>query len=616
MADPQDILGQQLEAAAESIADSAGAFQAAGSALVTAFRAGTAGTSFQNIATLTQSQMSAVFDQSMIRIADTLLGPVRVGLNAIINQQSDFTIDLANDLQDIMGMSVNAVMRIDANANTASKALVENAFQTVKNVASTEVLMADGSKRIIENYATSTEMFKNFTESALNDTRLYHAAAVGMNDTLLATTTEGIKSLGMTSAQVNEVLQRELSETGKITGETLNNQLKMIIATHQVAGTNIKRLTHDLGIMMADYTHFGEMSAPQMLSLSNALEKVGLSIDDVRSIASKFQNLDSAIQTVNNFAAATGAALDMTGLFEKANEGDMFGLLQLLKDNLEESGVEFESLNRQQKMMLANQLGIDPMVLKRVMSSNFENIEDITEQIEQGMTAITDKQRQEFMVNLTPIKVEDAQKQAEMLASLKNLSVETALNIEKSLSVVYGTTNEIARLTKTNIDDIAKNSKKLLEELEKFSEKFGKKLFSEDVAAAQASAAATAVQPSASVGPTTSPGATTPAPTPPAAVPVTPAATPTVAAVSADPAIQALQTQITTLQAQITALQTPPTQTGTGTPTPIDINLTLTAGPEFGKLVSIDNISTITPMVNGGQVYVKFVSSLANQVAP
>jgi hypothetical protein len=374
-------------------------------------------------------------------VFDAAMAPLRVGVKAIVNDYAKDTAEVANVLMDFSGLSADAIMRAEFGIDSVTRKAAVSSFDMIKNIEQTQVTLLDGTTRYLASYAKPVEIAKNFSDAVLDDSRIYLAASEGMNEKMLLSVTEAKDRLGMASGEINEIMQRELSATGKVTGEFLEKQMKTILAAAEVAGVNIPKLRHDMVTMYADMDHYGMLTEEQMVSLSNTVQHLGLDISDVTRLADKFSSFDSAIQTVNQLTAATGATLDTMKLFELANESPE-EFVNELRAQLDAAGVEFDDLNQIQKRALAQTFGIDQGLLQRLTNDNIEAVESIAEETGAAAEAMSTEEMNRRLLSMKKIEADSMTNFTKNMASIEQLSIGTAVSIEKATSILAAKTTE------------------------------------------------------------------------------------------------------------------------------------------------------------------------------
>lgn len=385
------------------------------------------------------------------------------------------TVQTSALLERVTGM--NALARADVIKQLGPDSLLSRAsadtFKAVNDYGEATIKFLNGTEvRALAVFGDINELFESFNASVLDDTRLTVAAQRGITYDLVENTRLAAKQLGLTNADINEIFQKELSETGRITGDALKDFEKTALAVAQSTGMSVTLITKDLAKMTSDFSHFGMMSTDQMGSLAANIHQLGLDISDVTRLADNFSSFDKAASTMSNLAASTGATLDTLELFRLANT-DQEEFIRSLRSQLEDQGVEFENLNFIQQKQIASTFGLDPRVAQRLLSDNLDMVTNITEQISSVKQESTDAELRSTLASLGSLREEamkvDAATLAARYASLKTASADVA----ESLETVYSKTLQITDIGVSKLggglDALSEKARLLRESLVKFA---------------------------------------------------------------------------------------------------------------------------------------------------
>jgi len=402
-------------------------------------------------------KLSALVESGEIALLSTTFDMYK---KAVVQQQDlDRSTMLSSQiLERITGLNAIARKEFSQEADQAMgrtsmiKAASDNLFNVTKDYASANVKLLDGTKIDLALVMGDVDsLMKTFTDTLADDTRLQVAAMEGMNYDLVETMKLAGENLNISTATMNDIFQKELSATGKITGDYLKDYEKTIISTSQLTGVSIDLIGKDMARMTADFNHFGMMTTEQMASLSANLKYLGLDISDVTRLADNFSSFDKAASTMSNLAASTGATLDTLELFRLANT-DQEAFITSLRDQLESQGVEFENLNIIQQKQISQSFGLDPKVMQRLLSDNFTTLDSIASGIGEKKDRMTDETLRSTVAGMGSLREEmenlDLKKATTMIASLKSASAETAETMEHlERSTIQFATIGVDRLT-------------------------------------------------------------------------------------------------------------------------------------------------------------------------
>lgn len=284
-------------------------------------------------------------------------------------------------VQRATALNMSAIKSGIYGINTQGEMLAEATSKAVREMSMRKIRLSDGIEiDAIKTIGSVQNFLDYYSRTILDNQRLFRAGVEAQSEDLMLKVGMAQRNMGLSAATVTEIFEREFSETGKITGEALKNYQANIIATARETDIPIESIRKSFETMTSDFTRFGMIADDQMGNVVAKLDKLGLTINDVSNIASKFSTFEGAVSAMSNLAASTGVAIDALEMFELANT-DMAGFIDRFKESLDMQGLEFEDLNFIQQKQIASSFGIDPIILKRILSDNFESAEDITAEL-------------------------------------------------------------------------------------------------------------------------------------------------------------------------------------------------------------------------------------------
>jgi len=409
----------------------------------------------ESIKQLASSTFQALVEQGAIKAIAVPADAIR-NLVQRIDSVGGATAAVADEIQRVTGMSVLSIQEMSKNAASAQAGVAQGAqnissnfsktsFEVIQQLGTAEITFANNQSAKLMALADAPTILKTFTDSLIDDVRLYKFASEGMTTELVKNVYLAKENLGLAAEDINFIFQNELSETGKITGDALKNFEKAALATVEATGMSMDKVKSDMLVIMKDFQTFGDISETRAAQLSVTLTNLGLAVSDVTSLAGKFQNFDSATQAMSNLAATTGATLDTLELFRLANEDpEMF--VVSLKEQLEAQGIEFDQLNRIQQNQIASGFGIDPRVLQRLMNDNIDAITGAQYQLDARAREMTDEEAQKKLASIKSLEAA-AKTSTEELA--KRVT-ETAVAVESlAISVEKGNRSAVAMTSET-----------------------------------------------------------------------------------------------------------------------------------------------------------------------
>lgn len=396
------------------------------------------------------SAMESFGTQLVLSVTDTLFTPIKALLtkSETLGEQ---TLEVASVIEGITGMTAAAINMAEFDADNVASKLSGTAYKAVSDLGDAQITLANGVKVSAAQFGDASDFLSSYSEAALRDSRLFRAAAESTNSEMLTLTRLAQRNLGLSTSEINMILQRELSETGKISGDFLRQYEKTVVAAAQAAGQPIELITKDLNMMMADFSHFGMMAETQMAALSVTVSKLGLNISDVTKLADNFQSFDKAAATMSNLAATTGATLDTLELFELANT-DQEAFIISLRDQLESQGVEFEQMNFIQQKNIAAAFGLDPQVMKRLLSDNIDQVTSAQGEIAGKYDDLSDEDTQRFVATMKRLDDLSGENLVKRRAGMKAAAEEYAVSIEKSYLASAKITDQYVRAAGDALD--------------------------------------------------------------------------------------------------------------------------------------------------------------------
>ena len=376
-------------------------------------------------------------------------------------------------VESFSGGSMIALREFYGDASGGARQFSTDLFKTVNDLGTATFQAFDGSGKSITlgmmQIGSAAEIAQSYVDAVVDDVRLFKFASEAMNADLASSVFLAQKNIGLSTRDINTIFQTELSRTGKISGDTLVQFEKAVVATAELTGQSVEKTSQDMMAIMRDFQHFGDMTEARAASLSVTLSKLGMSVGDLTSVAGKFQTFEGASQAMSNLAASTGATLDTLELFRLANE-DQEGFVLSLREQLEAQGLEFENMNVIQQRMLAQSFGLDPRALQRLMQDGIGEVESAQADLEDKTSKMTDAETKKRVATLRSV-VDASKSTAEDVLKRTTEAVaateDFAFRLEKAM-----TTN--SQLMKTVIDDLEGVKASALKRQKEFDESLDK----------------------------------------------------------------------------------------------------------------------------------------------
>ena len=467
-----------------------------------------------------ENALGAIIGRAETGTADFGIGAIKKFVESVESKSLvQGTKQTADFIQEITGMNALAIDNSIYGINSASKQLSDAAYKTAQDYSKANITLLSG---VTLNASTllgdAKDLYAGFKDAVLDDTRLFNAGVKGMSFEVLQDIKITTSALKMQPRELNEIFQRELSATGVISGDMLKTYEKTVLAVGQATGQVPTMIAQDLSRMLNDFNHFGALTIPQMGSLAATLHQMGLEINDVTKLADNFSSFDKAVQTMSNLSATTGATLDTLGLFQLANT-DQEQFIISLRDQLESQGVEFENMNILQQKQIASAFGIDPIILQRLLSDNFDTIESANAEIEGRVSEMSDETMRSQLADMGGlVKAAEALSAKDLLErqiGLEKASSEYARSIENSFRSTVIVTEKATEAMFEQREYAFKTLNEMKNAMDEISAK-GIEIFGPKTAAEKKATATPAA-----TGPVVAPPVTVPAPQPaPAAAPI------------------------------------------------------------------------------------------------
>lgn len=214
--------------------------------------------------------------------------------------------------------------------------------------------LANTGLSVWRTFGNLAERLKYFTEYAKNLGETVDAVF----KTLSAGSAEALgafnKGLGFTAAGQKGVAQRALAS-----GQQLND-LNREIASYAIQlsdafGVTMKLVSRDVGEMMADFEHFGNLSVRELTQAAVFARRLGIEVKSLGKLVDKFLNFEDAANSAAQLSQAFGMNIDA---FKLMAEQDPAKKLQMLRDGFFAAGRTIENMTAQERRLLATQTGL------------------------------------------------------------------------------------------------------------------------------------------------------------------------------------------------------------------------------------------------------------------
>ena len=311
-------------------------------------------------------------------------------LVATTNKLTNFSVGTQAITRQLSGVSEAALFSssMEGLISEKQRKFADDMVVQTNELAAHQIEMADGqvvSAGLI--YNNLDELNKEFISVMKSDAGLFTKGQESMTADMMVNLNQAKNAFDLSTTTITEITRRELSKTGKITGEMLLDFQATIITTQKVTGESLQKISSDMQLMYSDFSKFGMMTNAQMGSMSAYVGQIGLSMGDVGSMMGKFQSFDQATAAMSSLAAATGVTLDTMELFKLANT-DPEGFARSLKQQLLDQGLVYEEMNFMQKKLTAQAIGLSPQDLEAFLNGQLSATESALGSITQATDSL------------------------------------------------------------------------------------------------------------------------------------------------------------------------------------------------------------------------------------
>lgn len=200
----------------------------------------------------------------------------------------------------------------------------------------------------------------------LKDSMVENAAAMGAMN----------KGLGM-SNEALVALTKNAQNAGKDVGGSLHAITSMTLDMSEAFGVSGKTIGKNVSAMAEDIENFGNMSEKQLVATATYMAKLGLEAKDLQGVIGKFDDFESAADSVSNLNQAFGIQLDTMEMMNAENPAER---IDMMRDAFHSAGKSVEDMTRQEKALLAEQTGLSVSAMENAfsqenMGTSYEDIE-------------------------------------------------------------------------------------------------------------------------------------------------------------------------------------------------------------------------------------------------
>ncbi len=186
------------------------------------------------------------------------------------------------------------------------------------------------------------------------------------------------KGLGMSNEALAE-MARQAHNTGADVGDTLVDMGSMAIQMGAEFGVSAKAIGKNMSDLTEDVANFGNMSMKELGATATYMAKLGLEAKDLQGVIGKFDDFESAAGSVSQLNQAFGIQLDTMEMMNAENPAER---IDMMKDAFHDAGKSVEDMTRQEKALMAEQMGLSVSAMENVLAQ--ENMGVAYEDMEAG----------------------------------------------------------------------------------------------------------------------------------------------------------------------------------------------------------------------------------------
>ena len=348
---------------------------------------------------------------------------------------------------------------------TMSQLTDQSGFYVAKSVRNTlEKVEASNKDAATRTLTTATgmqttlyDLLPNFAETLqstnqaiLLDSQTYYRAGTDMTEKALTNTAALQRGFGFTSAEINSFVLRDIEKTGKATGETVMQVVAAAYAAADALGAAPRITTEQIKHMTNDVERYGNSSTAQMGAVSKQLQELSLDIGSLDKLVNTFSGFDNAISKSNDLAALFGVQLDSMEAMYLAAE-DPTKLLETIREQLLEQGVDVSNMSQSQLRALSKTLGMSTEETKRYLLGDlvtsydeaYTKIEEGTQKAlsDQGKLAERSAQMGADGAAMTTDQIEKANRDKLAAATIQQSYAEVVAQSNQAISAALGEAN-------------------------------------------------------------------------------------------------------------------------------------------------------------------------------
>ena len=178
------------------------------------------------------------------------------------------------------------------------------------------------------------------------------------------------KGLGMTNEALAE-MTRKAQNAGKDVGDMLTATASMAIQMGEKFGVSGKVIGKNMSALTEDIANFGNMSVKQLGATATYMAKLGIEAKDLQGVIGKFDNFEDAAGSVSQLNQAFGMQLDTMEMMNAENPAER---IDMMRDAFNEAGKSVEDMTRQEKALLAEQMGLSVSAMENALAAENQGV--------------------------------------------------------------------------------------------------------------------------------------------------------------------------------------------------------------------------------------------------
>lgn len=178
------------------------------------------------------------------------------------------------------------------------------------------------------------------------------------------------KGLHLTEEGMRAVTE-QASRAGTTVQEVGRDITSVAFSMGDAFGVNGSLISRDIGNMINDFDHFGNLSTRQLSQVSVYARRLGVEIEKLTGALDAFADFDKAAENVSQLSQAFGIQLDT---LELVQEQDPAANIERLRKSFFAAGRTIENMTRQERALLASTTGLDEKTASLVFSTENQGL--------------------------------------------------------------------------------------------------------------------------------------------------------------------------------------------------------------------------------------------------